>query len=134
MTQNGVVTKLLNNGKAEVSVERGTACGGNCSGGCEACVYASRILIQAENQVYAAVGDRVILESRTSSIMGATMLIYALPLVFFFAAMAIAVASGLGQGFSALISLGGAVLGALCAVMLGRRKKEIEFRIIGYER
>lgn len=134
MTQNGVVTKLLNNGKAEVSVERGTACGGNCSGGCEACVYASSILIQAENQVYAAVGDRVILESRTSSIMGATMLVYALPLVFFFAAMAIAVASGLGQGLSALISLGGAALGVFCAVMLGRRKKEIEFRIIGYDR
>lgn len=134
MTQNGVVTKLLDNGRAEVSVERGTACGGNCSGGCEACVYASRILIQAENLVYAGPGDRVILESRTSSIMGATLLIYALPLVFFFAAMILGVSLGFGQGMCALVSLLGAVIGTAVAVFIGRRKKEIRFRITGYIR
>ena len=134
MTQSGVVTKILSNGKAEVSVERGTACGGNCSGGCEACVYASRILVQAENLVYASAGDRVILESRTSSIMGATMLIYALPLVFFFGALAVAAACGLRQGLCAAVSLAGAVLGGAVAVILGRRKKEIVFQITGYER
>lgn len=134
MTQNGVVTKILNNGKAEVSVERGTACGGHCSGGCEACVYANRILIQAENLVYAAVGDRVILESRTSSIMGATMLIYMLPLLFFFVALIATSVSGLGQGMCAVISLIGALLGGVFAVVIGRRKKEIVFRITGYER
>lgn len=134
MTQNGVVTKLLNNGRAEVSVERGTACGGNCSGGCEACVYASRILIQADNLVYAAPGDRVVLESRTSSIMGATLLIYMLPLVFFFLGLIIGVGTELSQGLTALISLLGAVIGAAVAVFIGRRQKEIRFRITGYQR
>lgn len=134
MTQNGVVTKLLDNGKAEVSVERGTACGGNCSGGCEACVYASRILIQADNLVYAAPGDRVILESRTSSIMGATFLVYVIPLVFFFAGLILSFAVGLGQGLCALVSLLGAVVGTAVAVVAGRRAKAIRFRITGYLR
>lgn len=134
MTQSGVVTKILNNGKAEVSVERGTACGGNCSGSCEACVYASKILVQADNLVYASAGDRVILESRTSSIMGATMLVYALPLVFFFGVLAIFSALGLSQGLCALLSLVGAAVGIALAVFLGRRKKEIVFQITGYER
>lgn len=134
MTQNGVVTRLLDNGRAEVAVERGTACGGNCSGGCEACVYASRILIQADNLVYAAPGDRVILESRTSSIMGATLLIYMVPLLFFFGGLIAASAAGLKQGFCALLSILSAVMGAGIAVVIGRRKKEIKFRITGYER
>lgn len=134
MTQSGVVTKILNNGKAEVSVERGTACGGNCSGSCEACVYASKILVQADNLVYASAGDRVILESRTSSIMGATMLIYALPLVFFFGVLAIVSALDLSQGLCAFLSLLGAAIGIALAVFLGRRKKEIVFQITGYER
>lgn len=134
MTQNGVVTKLLNNGKAEVSVERGTACGGHCSGGCEACVYASRILVQAENSVYAAPGDRVVLEGGTGHVMGAALLIYMLPLVFFFGALAASAAAGLGQGLCALISLIGAALGTAVTIAIGRRKKEIRFRITGYQR
>ncbi len=134
MTQNGVVTRLLPGGKAEVSVERGTACGGNCSGGCEACVYASRILIQAENSVYAAPGDRVLLESRTSSILGATFLVYMVPLVFFFVGLAVALGTGLGQGLCAVISILCATAGTGVAVLVGRRKKEIQFRITGYER
>ena len=134
MTQNGVVTKLLENGKAEVAVERGTACGGNCSGGCEACVYASRILIQADNQVYAAPGDRVILESRTSSIMGATFLVYVIPLVFFFAGLIIASAAGLGQGMCAFVSLMCAMIGTAVTVVAGRRAREIRFRITGFLR
>lgn len=132
MTQNGVVTKLLDNGKAEVAVERGTACGGNCSGGCEACVYASRILIQADNLVYAAPGDRVVLESRTSSIMGATFLVYVIPLVCFFAGLIVASAMGLSQGLCALVSLVGAAVGAAITVFAGRRAKSIRFRITGY--
>ncbi len=134
MTQNGVVTKLLDNGKAEVAVERGTACGGNCSGGCEACVYASRILIKADNAVYAVPGDRVILESGTGSIMGATALVYMIPLVFFFAALFASVFMGLGQGMCALVSLLGAAVGTAVAILAGRRMKEIRFRITGFQR
>ena len=46
MTQTGVVTKLLDKGKAEVAVERVTACG-HCSG-CGECIYGKRITVAAE--------------------------------------------------------------------------------------
>jgi sigma-E factor negative regulatory protein RseC len=133
MTQNGVVTKILDKGRAEVAVERGTACGGNC-GGCEACVYANRLLVPADNLVYAQPGDRVVLESRTSSIMGATALIYLLPLVFFFGGYAIAAACSLSQGLCVVGSLLGLAIGAGVAVLFGRKRKEIAFQITGYSR
>lgn len=133
MKQNGVVTKLLDKGRAEVSVERGTACGGHCDG-CETCVYASRLLVKAENTVYAGPGDRVILESEAKSIMGAALLVYMLPILLFFAGYAIGAACGLGQGLCILTSLGGLLLGAGAAVIAGRRKKEIVFRIVGFQR
>ena len=41
MTQDAVVTKLIDKRTAEVEVERGTACGGNC-GHCSAADCGSR--------------------------------------------------------------------------------------------
>lgn len=133
MTQNGVVTKLLEGNRAEVSVERGTACGGHCDG-CETCVYASRLLISAENKVFARPGDRVVLESEAKSIMGAALLVYMLPLALFFVGYALGSVCGLSQGLCVLSSLLGAVLGGGLTVLIGRRKKEIVFRITGFQR
>ena len=133
MTQNGVVTKLLDRGRAEVSVERGTACGGHCDG-CETCIYASRLLVNAENAVFAKPGDRVVLESGTGGVIGAAMLVYMLPLALFFAGYAAGAAFGLGEGPCIAASLGGAVLGGGLMVLIGRKKREIRFRITGFQR
>ena len=133
MTQNGVVTKLLDKGRAEVSVERGTACGGHCDG-CETCIYANRLLVCAENPVYAEPGDRVILESGSGGILGAALLVYMLPLVLFFAGYAAGALGGLRQGLCVLTSLAGLLLGSVLTVLLGRRRKEITFRITGFQR
>ena len=133
MTQNGVVTKLLDNGRAEVSVERGTACGGHCEG-CETCIYASTLRISAENAVSARPGDRVILESETRSVMGAALLVYLLPVLLFFAGYAAGAVFGFGQGLCVVTSLVGALLGGALAVLIGRRRKEIAFRITGFQR
>ena len=133
MTQNGVVTKLLDDGRAEVSVERGTACGGRCDG-CETCIYASTLRIAAENAVYAKPGDRVILESGTKGVVGAAALVYLLPVLLFFAGYAAGAAAGLGQGLCILTSLAGVLAGAALVVLIGRRRKEIAFRIIGFQR
>lgn len=133
MTQNGVVTKLLDGGMAEVAVERGTACGGRCDN-CEACVYANRLVVSAENRIYAGPGDRVVLESETKHIMGAAALVYLLPVALFFAGYAIGAAAGLKEGLCVLASLIGMALGTGIAVVLGRRNKKISFRITGYTR
>ena len=133
MTQTGVVTRLLQGGGAEVAVERGTACGGHCDG-CETCIYAKRLLIEADNDIYAKPGDRVILESETGSVLGAAAMIYLLPVLLFFAAYAVAAAAGLREGLCVLISLAGAALGGVLAALLGRRRRSPSFRIRGFER
>lgn len=133
MTQNGVVTRLLDGGFAEVAVERGTACGGRCES-CEACIYENRLLVTAENPVYAGPGDRVILASRTRSVMGAALLIYMLPVALFFAGYAVGAACALSEGLCVLTSLIGLAAGGALAALLGRRRGKIVFRITGYTR
>ncbi len=133
MTQNGVVTKLLENGCAEVAVERGTACGGHCDG-CETCIYAATLRVAAENAVCARPGDRVVLETGTGGVMSAALLVYLLPVVLLFAGYAVGEAAGLGQGGCSAASLAGAVIGGALVVFFGRRRREIRFRIIGFQR
>ena len=133
MTQSGVVTRLLDNDRAEVSVERGTACGGHCDG-CETCLYETTLRISAVNAVHARPGDRVILESGTASVMGAAVLVYLMPILLFFAGYAVGAVSGLSQGLCILTSLAGLLIGALLVVLIGRQRREIVFRIVGFQR
>jgi len=133
MTQNGVVTKLLDRGRAMVAVERTTACGGNC-GGCEACVFDARLFVEAENAICAKPGEQVVLESETKRVLGAAALVYLLPVAMFFLGYAVGAALSLTQGLCALTSLLGAAAGGGLAVLLGRRREEITFRITGYSR
>lgn len=75
MTQDAVVTKLVSRHVAEVEVERGTACGGTCES-CEACVFQNRIRAEAVNKVSALPGQKVVIESKTSDVLGAAALLY----------------------------------------------------------
>lgn len=137
MTQNGVVTKILSDQMAEVVVQRGTACGGNCGGNCgscEACAYDARIVVSAANTIHAGPGDRVVISSQTSRILGTAALIYLMPLAFFFVAYAIAYKLGLGQGLCILISFLGLALAALGLVFYGRRSGEVRYEITSYQR
>ena len=80
MTQNAVVTRIIDRRTAEVEVERGTACGGNC-GACEACVFQNVIRAVAVNKVSALPGQQVVIESKTGDVMSAAMLLYIVPFV-----------------------------------------------------
>lgn len=133
MTQNGIVTKLLGEGLAQVAVTRTTACGGRC-GGCEACVYDSRLLVEAENVICARPGERVELESETSRMVGAALLVYMLPILLFFAGYAAGALLGAAEGVCVILSLAGVVIGGALAVFFGRRRGKIRFRIVGYSR
>ena len=97
MTNEGIVTKLLPNDMAEVAVVRQTACGGSCSS-CEGCMYEREMKTAAKNLVNARPGQRVVIESRTSVIFNAALLVYVMPLVLFIAAYAIAAALGAAEG------------------------------------
>ena len=134
MTQNAVVTKIVDRHTAEVEVERGTACGGNC-GSCEACVFQNTIRTNAFNKVSALPGQRVIIESRTSQVLGAALLLYIIPFVLLFVGYGIAAALGLQEGGCILVSGLFFLIGVAVNVIYQRRKKSsgITFEIISVQ-
>lgn len=130
MKQNGVVTKLLDKGYAEVTVERGTACG-HCSG-CGECVYGKRIVVRAENTIFAQPGERIILESETGVITRTALMVYMIPVALLFIGYGVGVALGFGQDMCIASSGVGVAIGAALVVLIGNRQKKIDFRITGY--
>ncbi len=132
MTQTGIITKILDNGLADVAVERVTACS-HCSG-CGECIYGKEIHVEAENKIYAQPGERVVLESKTTTILAVTLLIYMLPVAMLFAGYAIAAAIGLDQEKCIIGSALGIAAGAAAATGLGKRFKKIDYFITGYKR
>ena len=130
MTQKGVVTKLLDKGMAEVAVERGTACG-HCSG-CGECVYAKRILVEAENKIFAKPGDKVTLETETGVIVQAAVLIYMVPVLMMFLGYGLGMLLHLAQGPCIAVSLGVFAVGVAIVTAVGRRHKKIDYAITGY--
>ena len=133
MRQNGVVVKCLGRGLAEVAVTRSTACGGHCAA-CEACVFERQVLVEAENRIAAQPGEKVILESESRRVMGAALLVYMVPVILFFLGYALGAALGLSQGLCILTSLVGAAAGIAAAVLVGRKRPAIPFRITAYDR
>ena len=120
MTQDAVVTKLISRHVAEVEVERGTACGGTC----ESC--------EAVNKISALPGQKVVIESKTSDVLGAAVLLYMVPFVLLFLGYAIGSALGWAEGGCVLIGFGFFALGVAFNVVYQRKKKAspITFEII----
>lgn len=133
MKQTGTVTKLLENGVAQVAVERGTACGGHCSG-CGECVYGKQILVEAANKIFAKPGDKVTIESETGVIMQAAVLIYLVPVVMLFLGYGLAALLHRSQTECILTSFISLLVGVAIITLVGRRHKKIEYEITGYSR
>ena len=132
MTQDAIVIKLLPNAMAEVAVTRSTACGSNC-GSCEACIFQSELKAVAKNSIHARPGQRVVIESRTSKVFSAAILVYVMPLVFFVLGFAVASLLGASEGLSILVSFICLILAAVILVLHQKRQseeKQIQFEII----
>lgn len=136
MTQDAIVTKVIDRNKAEVEVKRGTACGGNCEScaghGCSGtAVYQKKIRIIANNKVYAKEGDHVVISSETKTIMGALLFLYASPLIAFLVGYVVTAVMGMTENVSILSSM--VLFFVAVAVIIfytRKRKKEITFEII----
>jgi sigma-E factor negative regulatory protein RseC len=133
MTQDARVTKLLPNKMAEVAVTRTTACGGNC-GNCESCIFQSELKTPARNLVNAKPGNKVIIQSKSSSVYKAAMLVYLFPIVLILLGYALAYMAGAAEGLCIAASFAGLVIGAVIVVLSQRLKKnhenDISFDII----
>ena len=124
MTQYAIIKKLTGPEKAEVEVLRGTACGDDC-GSCEVCHYASKIRVEARNAIGAAVGDRVEIETATSRVLGAAVLVYVVPFVLFFIGYAIAaLVLELAEVPAMLVSFAFFAVGFVVVVLVGRRHRK----------
>lgn len=122
MTQEAVVTRVFPNNMAEVAVTRTTACGGNC-GNCESCIFQSQLKTMAKNGISASPGQRVLIESKSSNVFGAALLVYIMPLLFFLVGFALAYSLGASEGICIAVSFAGLIFGAAILVLSQRLKK-----------
>ena len=130
MTNNATVTKLMPNNTAEVVVTRLTACGGNC-GSCEGCVCDNEVRAVANNLAGAKPGQKVIIESQSSKIFGAVVMVYIMPIVLFLAGYLAAAAAGASEGVCIAVSFAALLVSAVILVVSQKKKKEkITFNII----
>ena len=132
MTQDAVVLKRLDHGMAEVSVVRGTACGGNC-GSCESCMYENEFHIQAINRINALPGQKVIIETESAQIYKAEFLAYILPLVLLVIGYLIAMAFGAVEGIRILFGFLAMMIGAIILSITQKGKKGVTNTIVRYK-
>ena len=133
MTQDAIVYKCLPNGMAEVVVTRTTACGSNC-GNCESCIFQSELKTLAKNSIKARPGQKVIIESKSSKIYKAAMLVYILPMLLMVLGYALGAALSAGEGLGIALGFVGLIAGAALIVLSERRKNKepISFEIIEF--
>ncbi len=131
MTQDAVVTRTFHNSLAEVAVKRSTACGSNC-GNCESCVFQNELKVTADNRIGARPGQKVVIESKTSDVLGAAVLVYIVPFVLLFLGYAIGSALGWAEGGCVLIEfwLLCAWRGVQCHLPAQKKASPITFEII----
>lgn len=133
MTQSAIVKRILGNGYAEVHVERISACGKSCASCGSGCGDKRIISVDALNIAKAKPGDRVIIESKTKGILGAAMLVYFVPILFFFFAFLLSSLGGLPEWAGIVISVAAFMLGAACVYVINRyvrKDKSMEFNIV----
>ena len=133
MTQDAIVYKCLPNGMAEVVVTRTTACGSNF-GNCESCIFQSELKTLAKNSINARPGQKVIIESKSSRIYKAAMLVYILPMLLMVLGYALGAALSTGEGLGIALGFAGLIAGAALIVLSERRKNKepITFEIIEF--
>ena len=133
MTQDAIVYKCLPNGMAEVVVTRTTACGSNC-GNCESCIFQSELKTLAKNSIDARPGQKVIIESKSSKIYKAAILVYILPMILMVLGYALGAALSAGEGLGIALGFAGLIAGAALIVLSERRKNKepITFEIVEF--
>lgn len=123
MTQIATVEKVFQNGMAEISVPRKSACGHDCEE-CAGCgVSGTSVYATAHNPIGAQVGDKVVVESSSKKLFGAILIVYMIPLLLFmlgyFCTSAIH-----SEGIRYCIAIAGFCLGILPAIAYDRHMKK----------
>ena len=123
MVQTAKVTRLLENGRAEVAVKRQSACGHDCEE-CAGCgVSGVSVYVKALNTVGARPGQKVVVESDTKKMLKIVSFVYLIPVILFLAGYLIMLACNTSVAVQYTAAVAGAVLGILLAIWYDRRVK-----------
>ena len=125
MTQIATVEKILGGGYVEISVPRKSACGHDCEE-CAGCgMTGAAIHAKALDEVGAQPGDKVVVESSTKKLLGAVVMVYVLPVVFFL--LGYFLSPGLPEKVRYVIAIAAAAVSMIPCVLYDRyaKRKEI---------
>ncbi len=141
MEQIAVVKKVLENGMAQIAVERETACGAahSCAdcAGCEKMMTNTHTVVTAFNDVQAGQGDVVKVRSENAAFFKTAAIVYILPLILALVFYFVAVGAALGEGLQVLLAFVGFAVGILAAVGWDRHMKKqngLRFHIVEIKR
>ncbi len=121
MLQEAIITKIRDDGLAEVVVERLGICGGDCSE-CGECRYENLMKSVVQNPIGAHRGQHVMIQTPTKGVVKGALAIYILPLVMLFAGYLIADALALGEAVCIIAAFAAAVLGIVIAAIISRAR------------
>ena len=137
MEQIAVVKAVLENGMAQIAVERDTACGAAHSchecAGCEKMMTNTNTVVTAFNDVSAGKGDIVRVRSENKTFFTTAAIVYIVPLILAMAAYFVAMGVGLGEGLQVLMTFGGFAVGVLLSIAWDRHMKKtsgLRFHIV----
>ncbi len=127
MRRDVIVVRLLPDDRAEVAMERPSACGGNCAS-CGGCAD-SRVLAVADNRFGASLGEEVVIEGAARRLIAMTAMVYLLPLALLAAGWGLSELLWQRPGPGAAVGL---ALGIAAVVLYGRRqaKQPPVYRIV----
>lgn len=120
MLQEAIITKTMDNGLAEVVVERSGICGGNCDD-CNECRYENLIKSTVENTINARRGQHVMIETPTLGVVKGALAIYILPIVMLIVGYCVAAAFSLSEGICVLAAFIATAAGVLAARIISKR-------------
>ena len=124
MAQVATVEEILDNGYAQISVPRKSACGHDCEN-CAGCgVTGAAVRARARNTIGAQPGQKVIVESSTKKLLGVVALVYILPLICFL--LGYFLSAGLGETVRSLIAITAAALSFIPCVVYDRYARRHE--------
>lgn len=121
MLQEAIITKTLDNGLAEVVVERSGICGGDCDE-CNSCRYEKLMKTVVQNPIEAHRGQHVYIEMPTSGVLKGALYIYILPLVMLFVGYFVGYFAELSESYCIVCAFGGVLLGIGIAALLSTRQ------------
>ena len=124
MRQTALVLKTFPDDTAEISVQRKSACGGNCSG-CQGCDMRQNVItVTADNTAGAKAGQMVTVEARTRLIFRYAIIVYIIPVLLLVLGYAAGMMLGLSEGMCILIGFGLLLTGAALIVAYYRKNKD----------